>query len=195
MYHIRGGIVVTELMAFHNKACECNATLYVKESFFNPFFITVNGKEYELNDICFYNSEGVLYRIGRGWFSSRNNTNNAYEGITLASEPILRRKEKFDGKVFIMKAPTIPYQIEKCVVLYLPIAYLESLNYEVKTKTDIYDYREITQTLVVTQYFDIVIDNKGKFLFNKWKRDLLDRVEAAETRDAVNKVIDIMRYK
>lgn len=94
---------------------------------YNPFQIEVNDKWYELKDIVFYDSEGIVIQQGRGWFGSNNDLNNFP-----VPETIRRLKPKFDGETFILpkkkewfeRRDPNPYAI-----LYIPIDYF---NFDIK---------------------------------------------------------------
>ena len=45
-----------------------------KLSYYKPYFITVNNKEYMLSDIRFYNDDGIVINTGNGWFEDKNGT-------------------------------------------------------------------------------------------------------------------------
>lgn len=82
--------------------------------------IVVNGKAYEVNDIRFYNENGVVCHTDRGCLEKKSGYPKEIKEIELPVEEIkLRRKEKFDGNVFVitgrdkwLKYPT--------AILYIP---------------------------------------------------------------------------
>ena len=66
------------------------------ESCYNPFFIDVNNKQYELNKIHFFDENGVICSTGCGWFGSNNYFR---KGLEIDVECIVKRKADFAADV------------------------------------------------------------------------------------------------
>lgn len=65
-----------------------------KESFYNPFFIDVNGKKYEINKIRFFDENGVICSTSCGWFGNNNCFRN---GLEIDVECFIKRKADFNA--------------------------------------------------------------------------------------------------
>ena len=65
-----------------------------RESFYNPFFIDVNGKKYEINKIHFFDEKGVICSTSCGWFGSNNYFKN---GLEIDVECFIKRKADFNA--------------------------------------------------------------------------------------------------
>lgn len=63
-----------------------------RESFYNPFFIDVNGKKYEINKIHFFDESGVICSTSCGWFGANNYFRN---GLEIDVECFIKRKADF----------------------------------------------------------------------------------------------------
>lgn len=84
--------------------------------------VVVNGKAYEVNDIRFYDENGVVCHTGRGCLEKKSGYPKEIKEIELPAEEIkLRRKEKFDGEVFVItgKDKWLKYPV---ATLYIPAA-------------------------------------------------------------------------
>ena len=86
-------------------------------NWYRHYDIRVNGKNYEVKEIKFYNNNGVVVSSCSGWLESK------YGDITEINLPIdevkTRRKEKFDGEVFIISSGK-EYNNELMATLYIP---------------------------------------------------------------------------
>ncbi|MDD5453948.1 MAG: hypothetical protein PHW62_00410 [Candidatus Ratteibacteria bacterium] len=90
---------------------------------YNPFFINIGGRSYELKNIIVYKKNGDLISNGRGWFGS-NNSLDYFE----VPETTKRLKVKLDGSTFIVpkkkewfeRHDTTPHAI-----LYIPYEYFD----------------------------------------------------------------------
>ena len=63
-----------------------------RESFYNPFFIDVNGKKHEINKIHFFDENGVICSTSCGWFGNNNCFRN---GLEIDAECFIKRKADF----------------------------------------------------------------------------------------------------
>ena len=87
--------------------------LYQKADYYSPLFITVGEKEYELDNIIFFNDNEEILKIGRGFFDDRKE--KEFNGETV-------KKIKIDyssKKNFIVKAKPEYYNSEVKYNLYI----------------------------------------------------------------------------
>lgn len=81
--------------------------------------IVVNGKDYEVNNIRFYDESGVIVSSGNGWLQTGKYGGDIKE-IDIPTEEIkLRRKENFDGQVFVI-IHREQFANESVAELYIP---------------------------------------------------------------------------
>ena len=66
-----------------------------------PYYITANNKGYEVNTIKFYKDNEIIVASNSGWLENKNNI-DITEVILPVEEVEVRRKVRFDGKVFIV---------------------------------------------------------------------------------------------
>lgn len=83
-----------------NKNSENKFTLAQSSRFYNPYGIVIKTKSFTINDIFFYDDNGVSLHTGRGWFGSSNEIHS----ITFKTKKPVTRKMKID---FSTKAPFI----------------------------------------------------------------------------------------
>ena len=79
--------------------------LYKTNTWYNPLYVQVKDTGYRLNNILFYNDNGVVYQTGHGWFSSFEFSNTSFDVKLSTSKPI-KRKIKMDlskNEPFIFK--------------------------------------------------------------------------------------------
>lgn len=73
----------------------------VNDNIYRPYSVVVNNRGYYLDNIHFYNEDGVVVSSGWGWLTRKGGSD--IQSIELPVEKIkLRRKPKFDGAVFAM---------------------------------------------------------------------------------------------
>ena len=71
--------------------------------YYNPFFVKIKEKEYQINSITVFDTSGELASNGRGWFGS----NNYVKELILDVECVLKRKVDYAMKdAFIVSHPT-----------------------------------------------------------------------------------------
>ena len=66
-----------------------------------PYYVTVNNKWYQVNTIKFYKDNEIIVSTISGWLEDKNGTDILNFELPI-DEIALKRKEKFDGKVFII---------------------------------------------------------------------------------------------
>lgn len=90
-------------------------TIFRTSRVWNPMTIMVNGKGYELNNILFYNNNGVVIQTNQGWF---NNCNK--DRVILSTKKDIKRCTKLNltkGIPFIIKSDR---SYETRYELYIP---------------------------------------------------------------------------
>lgn len=86
---------------------------------YRPYGVTVNNKFYKVDRIKFYQDDKVLVESNSGWLETKNGRDVAE--IDLPIEEIkLKRKEKFDGTVFIVSLGKEPYGSDTIADVYIP---------------------------------------------------------------------------
>ena len=101
-----------------NKNSENEFTLAQSSRFYNPYGIVIKTKSFTINDIFFYDDNGVSLHTGRGWFGS----NNEIHSITFKTKKPISRKMKID---FSTKAPFIvksdcSFETKYDLYIYIP---------------------------------------------------------------------------
>lgn len=99
---------------------------------YNPFFINVGGRSYEIKDIIVYKKNGDLIKNGRGWFGSNN-----YLDYFEVPETVKRLKVKLDGATFIIPKKKEWFERHDStphVTLYIPYEYFDFEYKEVNRK-------------------------------------------------------------
>lgn len=93
-------------------------------NWYNPFYITVGGRKYELNDIIIYKPNGATIHTGKGWFGSNNYLEKGFP----VPKAVKRLKPKFDGATFIVprkKEWHERHDLYPHAVLYVPYSYFD----------------------------------------------------------------------
>ena len=111
--------------------------------YYNPFFIDLGAKSYEISNILFYDEVGVICSTGQGWFGSGNNNFNVF---TIDADCVLKRKIDFNSKTpfivadgkDIFNKTTYSLYIHKSVVgLKSPVAINRGRHFVVRWTSDI----------------------------------------------------------
>lgn len=84
-----------------------------------PYAIVVNGHGYYLDNIHFYNENGIVVSTGWGWLQEKGYDKDIKEIELPIDEIKLRRKHKFDGVVYAMTHKK-EYANETVAELYIP---------------------------------------------------------------------------
>ena len=112
-----------------------------KNSFYRPWYIPVNGKEYKILKIKIFNESGVLYTSVTGWFEERKPHYHRDIDQIVIDAPILKRIENFDTKQnYIISKGKEDYGTDLTCILYLHesvagFELLESHVLELETET------------------------------------------------------------
>lgn len=94
--------------------------LFRNANWYNPFFVTVNGKPYELSNIRVFDSDGVIIESGHGWFGSGN---NPLDEVEIPGKCTRKTKLGFEKKhCFVMRDDSDFYRRtnERRFILYIP---------------------------------------------------------------------------
>ena len=153
-------------------------TLSREISWYRPYTVHVNGKDYLLENIKFYDENGVIVTTGSGWASTVQGI-DMQELIIDAEKVVRRNKEKFDGEVFgiIVKCS---YSNESRINLYIP-AKLVNLKYVGKKKmygNRVYDVYQGDNNLQCAKYVES-LDNTLRDIQNCYA-GLLEKVSSYE---------------
>lgn len=90
----------------------------ISESGYNPFFIDVGNKRYELNNILIYDKDGIICATNKGWFGCGD---RRIKDLELPTNCIVKRKEDFMlNCAFLVKSPVNPYNDSKSWYSGLP---------------------------------------------------------------------------
>ena len=88
----------------------------IKTPLWNPFTVYLDSGSYPLNNIVFYNEDGIVMDVGKGWFGQ-----NSF-GVTIATSKPCKRKIKVNfskNETFVIKSDDCTY--DKRYNLYIPI--------------------------------------------------------------------------
>ena len=90
-----------------------------KAAWYRPYYVVASGREYRLEKIHFYKDGKILVSVNNGWLENQNETD--IKSIELPIDEIkARRKENFDGNVFVISKGKEPYGDELLAELYIP---------------------------------------------------------------------------
>ena len=88
----------------------------IKTPLWNPLTVYFDSGSYPLNNIVFYNEDGIVMDVGKGWFGQ-----NSF-GVTIATSKPCKRKIKVNfskNETFVIKSDNCTY--DKRYELYIPI--------------------------------------------------------------------------
>ena len=88
----------------------------IKTPLWNPLTAYLDSGSYPLNNIVFYNEDGIVMDVGKGWFGQ-----NSF-GVTIATSKPCKRKIKVNfskNETFVIKSDDCTY--DKRYDLYIPI--------------------------------------------------------------------------
>lgn len=93
-------------------------------NWYRPYYLTANNKQYKVKKIHFYKDDKILVSSNSSWLEK--STGADLNGIDLDIEEIkVKRKEKFDGTVFIISRGKEAYGTEIEAYLYIPAELLD----------------------------------------------------------------------
>lgn len=123
--------------------------LYKTNTWYNPLYVQVKDTGYRLNNILFYNDNGVVYQTGCGWFNS-----NSLFNVILSTTKQIKRKIKIDfskNEPFIIKS-NCSYEV--VYDLYFPLS-----DFDIE-----YKYKKEGDSIFKIFY---LIDDNGNELYGK----------------------------
>lgn len=87
----------------------------IKRPLWNPLTVYINNVGYSLDDIVFYNKDGIVMNVGQGWFGQ-----NSFEVVIATSKPCKRKiKINFNkNETFVIRTDCT---YNKRYALYIPI--------------------------------------------------------------------------
>ena len=94
-----------------------------KANWYRPYYVIASGREYKVEKIHFYKDNKILVTNDNGWliFMDEYNVQRDIEYIELPIEEIkTKRKEKFDGSVFVISQGKESYSEDLLCELYIP---------------------------------------------------------------------------
>ena len=90
-----------------------------KADWYRPYYLIASGREYKVERIHFYKDDKILVSTNSGWLENSNDVD--LKSIKLPIDEIkTRRKEKFDGKVFVISKGKESYTEDLLAELYIP---------------------------------------------------------------------------
>lgn len=87
--------------------------------FYRPYITNVNNVERYVAKIYIYDKEDIILKVNNGWLENKDGRDISTLELNTDKEIVLRRKEKFDGEIYIMSIVS-PYKDEKQCILYIP---------------------------------------------------------------------------
>ena len=93
--------------------------LYQAEKWSNPYSINCNGEK-KLSDILFFNRNGVVVEVGRGWFGN----NNTMPELVIDCDCVVKRKVDYNCKTAFLISLGNDYDGIR-YALYIPIDVME----------------------------------------------------------------------
>ena len=90
-----------------------------KSGWYRPYYIIASGREYKLERIHFYKDDKILVSTNSGWLEEESGAD-----ITSLEIPVneikAKRKEKFDGEIFVISNGKESYGDDLLAELYIP---------------------------------------------------------------------------
>lgn len=86
---------------------------------YRPYITNINNVTRYVDKIYIYNNKGIILKINQGWMENKQGKDITDLELNTDKKIILRRKEKFDGEIYIMNTDS-PYKHEKRCILYIP---------------------------------------------------------------------------
>lgn len=124
-----------------------------KSSWYRPYYAEASGREYKVEKIHFYKDDKILVSTNSGWLENENGRD--IESLELPIDEIkTKRKECFDGKVFIISKGKESYSNDLLGELYIPADMLDIQFVEniIKYKTQIRAIYKGTNGIYIDTY-------------------------------------------
>lgn len=95
-----------------------------KVAWYKPYYVVASGREYKIEKIHFYKDGKILVSVNNGWLENQDRRD--IENIELPIDEIkAKRKEDFNGKVFVISKGKELYGDELLAELYIPCEMLD----------------------------------------------------------------------
>lgn len=95
-----------------------------KANWYRPYYAMASGREYKIENIHFYNDGKIIVSTNCGWLENQHKQD--IENIELPIDEIkARRKENFDGKVFVISQGKESWTNDLLAELYIPADMLD----------------------------------------------------------------------
>lgn len=89
------------------------------EHWYRPYYITASGRTYKVEKIHFYKDGKILVSTNSGWLENENGRD--IEEIEIPVDEIkAKRKESFDGNVFVISKGKEDYSNDLLAEVYIP---------------------------------------------------------------------------
>ena len=122
-------------------------------SFYRPYYVTASGREYRVEKIHFYKEGKILVSTNSGWLENENGRD--IESFEIPVDEIkTKRKESFDGKVFVISKGKENYSNDLLAELYIPADMLDIYFIEniIKYQTQIRAIYKGSQGIYISSY-------------------------------------------
>lgn len=122
-------------------------------SFYRPYYVTASGKEYRVEKIHFYKDGKIFVSTNSGWLENENGKD--IESLELPIDEIkTKRKESFDGKVFVISKGKESYSSDLLAELYIPSDLLDIrfVENKIKYKTQVRAIYKGSQGIYISSY-------------------------------------------
>ena len=124
----------------------------VVNNWYRPYYVSVNNKWYKINQIKFYKDNEIIVTSNSGWLET---TRGDIKELELPIDEIkLKRKEKFDGTVFLISRGKEWCGNDIEADLYIPADMLNVhfVGYEIAFKTQVRAIFEGEQGVYISTY-------------------------------------------
>ena len=144
-------------------------------SWYRPYFVPVNNKEYRVEKIHFYKDNSILASTYSGWLEDVHGKD--IESFELPVEEVkLKRKEKFDGSAFVITHKE-GFGNDIIVDLYIPAEMfnIQFVDYELRNHS-FYAIYEGEQDIYISRFIKS-LDGKLREIRNEYE-EVYERVSA-----------------
>lgn len=124
-----------------------------KENWYRPYYVMASGREYKVEKIHFYKDGKILVSSNSAWLEKENGGD--VESLELPIEEIkTKRKESFDGKVFVISKGKESYTNELLCELYIPSDLLDIhfVENRIEYKTQVRAIYKGSQGICISSY-------------------------------------------
>ena len=124
-----------------------------KERWYRPYYVTASDKQYKVEKIHFYKDDKILVSVNNGWLERENGRD--IESLELPIDEIkTRRKELFNGKVFVISKGKESYTKELLAELYIPSDLLDVhfVENKIEYKTQVRAIYKGAQDIYISSY-------------------------------------------